>query len=230
MMNAQTIPYLLMDFDGPICSVFAGFPAGQVAENLRSHLRTAAPHRWMADVSDPHAVLRASIELGQDVAALAHRELAHLEVEAVKSATPTPFAAEVIRNAREAGNLVAVVSNNAEAAVREYLSTVNLLDEVKYISARSSEDPSLMKPNPHLVTRAISALSGNAERTALVGDQVSDVIAAHRAGVRAIGYANKEGKADEFRNASADLVITSMAELLLGDMASRSRDRRALLL
>jgi phosphoglycolate phosphatase-like HAD superfamily hydrolase len=48
----------------------------------------------------------------------------------------------------------------------------------------------------------------------LVGDQVSDVIAAHRAGVRAVGYANESGKVDDFKKASADLIITSMAELL----------------
>jgi phosphoglycolate phosphatase-like HAD superfamily hydrolase len=52
-------------------------------------------------------------------------------------------------------------------------------------------------------------------RLALVGDQVSDVIAAHRAGVRAVGYANKSGKIDSFKKVSADLIVASMAELFV---------------
>jgi phosphoglycolate phosphatase-like HAD superfamily hydrolase len=70
-----------------------------------------------------------------------------------------------------------------------------------------------MKPNPYLVMKAIGALNADCESSALVGDQVSDVIAAHRAGVQAVGYANKSGKVERFKEAAADLIITSMAEL-----------------
>jgi phosphoglycolate phosphatase len=168
----------------------------------------------MADSNDPHEILRASVEFGRDVAAYANRELSALELEAVKSATPTPYAEDVIRSARTAGKSVGVVSNNAKIAVIEYLSTACLIRDIGYVSARVSEDVSFMKPNPYLVKQAISALHGENKLTALVGDQVSDIIAAHRAGIRAIGYANKSGKRDSFVDASADLVITSMSELL----------------
>lgn len=214
-MNAHAIQCLLLDFDGPVCSVFAGFPASEVAQRLRTYLHSRTPLNWMAGSTDPHEILRASAEFGQDVAASAHRELAALERQAVKSATPTPYAEEVIRYSRAAGNSVAVVSNNAESAVVEYLSSMGLIGEIGYISARTSDDVTLMKPNPYLVTQAISALHSESELTVLVGDQVSDIIAAHRAGIQAIGYANKDGKYNRLANASADWVITSMAELLL---------------
>jgi phosphoglycolate phosphatase-like HAD superfamily hydrolase len=71
-----------------------------------------------------------------------------------------------------------------------------------------------MKPNPYLVTQAVSALNADRGSTALVGDQISDITAAHRAGVHAVGYANKNGKVDKFKQASADLIIMSMPELL----------------
>jgi phosphoglycolate phosphatase-like HAD superfamily hydrolase len=213
-MNARTLQCLLLDFDGPICSVFAGFPASEVAQRLHAYLQPRTPPNWMIDSNDPHEILRATAVFGKDVAASAHRELAALEQQAVKTATPTPYADDVIRSARAAGNSIAVVSNNAESAVREYLSSTGLAGDIGYISARNSDDVSLMKPNPYLVTQAISALRAETALTALVGDQVSDIIAAHRAGIRAIGYANKKGKRDMFADASADLVITSMAELL----------------
>jgi phosphoglycolate phosphatase-like HAD superfamily hydrolase len=214
MMNVRTLQCLLLDFDGPICSVFAGFPAGEVAQRLRAYLQPRTPPDWMIDNNDPHEILRASAVFGQDVAEAAHRELAALEQQAVKTAIPTPYADNVIRCARAAGNSVAVVSNNAERAVKEYLSSMGLMGDIDYVSARANDEVSLMKPNPYLVTQAISALRAESALTALVGDQVSDIIAAHRAGIPAIGYANKEGKRDMFADASADLVIVSMAELL----------------
>lgn len=107
-----------------------------------------------------------------------------------------------------------MVSNNAKEAVIEYLSAAHLIGNISYVSARASDDTSLMKPSPYLVMQAMAALGAELDSTALVGDQVSDIIAAHDAGVRAIGYANKTGKLARLANASADLLITSMAELL----------------
>jgi beta-phosphoglucomutase-like phosphatase (HAD superfamily) len=104
---------------------------------------------------------------------------------------------------------------HAQTAVAAYLTDSGLSASVDYVSARSVPDPVLMKPNPYLVRKAVSALNAKRESSALVGDQVSDVIAAHRAGVRAVGYANKSGKVDRFKEASADLIVTSMAELFV---------------
>jgi phosphoglycolate phosphatase len=214
MINIHTIRWLLLDFDGPVCRVFAGFPASQVAQQLRASLQDYTPHNWSADSADPHEVLRASARFGPDIAEYAHRELTAMEMQAVKSAEPTPYAVDVIQGARAAGAKVAIVSNNAESAVLAYLSAQDLMSDIDYVSARVSADPSLMKPNPHLVTQAVLNLSADPKLTALVGDQVSDVIAAHRAGVLVIGYANRTGKAEKLQAASADLVITSMAEIL----------------
>jgi phosphoglycolate phosphatase-like HAD superfamily hydrolase len=212
-MTVGLMKYLLLDFDGPVCSVFAGFPAPEVARSLKEFLRADAPSGWMADTDDPHEVLRASMELGPDVAARAHRELSALEVRAVQTAEPTPYAAEVIDRAKSSGSQVAIVSNNAQAAIASYLETTELISGIDYVSARSNADPSLMKPSPYLVTQATAALNADKALAALVGDQISDIMAARRAGVQAVGYANKSGKADSFKRASADLIITSMAEL-----------------
>ena len=51
------------------------------------------------------------------------------------------------------------------------------------------------------------------DSTVLVGEQVSDTVAASDVLIRAIGFANKAEKIEKFKAASADLVITSMKEL-----------------
>jgi phosphoglycolate phosphatase-like HAD superfamily hydrolase len=212
-MGVGHVRYLLLDFDGPVCSVFAGFSATDVARTLREYLRSESPEGWMTQTDDPHEILRSSAELGSAVAARADRELTHLELEAVKSAKATPYVAELISRAKASGTKIAIVSNNAQTAVVAYLTDNGLLGSIDNVSARSAADTALMKPNPHLVTKAVSALNAERESSALVGDQVSDVIAAHRAGVQAVGYANKSGKVERFKEASADLIITSLAQL-----------------
>jgi phosphoglycolate phosphatase-like HAD superfamily hydrolase len=167
----------------------------------------------MAGVDDPHKILRSSGELGQNIAARIHRELANLENDAVKSAKPTPYAADVIEHAKWVGAKVAVVSNNDQSAVTSYLVASGLSSVIDCVSARSSADPALMKPSPYLVNEALSALGAERASSALVGDQVSDIIAAHQANIPAIGYANRTGKVKSFADSGADAVIESMSEL-----------------
>jgi phosphoglycolate phosphatase len=210
------IRYLLLDFDGPVCHVFAGFPAPEVAAVLRERLHASgvAPKDWMADVDDPHEILRGSVVFGPDGAMQVHKELSLLEMDAVQSAVPTPHASEVIATANATGGKIAIVSNNAEIAVSAYLLRHGLTGQIESVAARVSPDPALMKPNPHLVNQAINTLRADRARSALVGDQVSDIIAAHRADIVGIGYANKKHKTARFKQANADRIVTSMAQLI----------------
>src|SRR5579875_3894813 len=194
----QRVRYLLLDFDGPVCRVFAGFPAPEVAARLRQALSAhcAVPRDWLAGERDPHEVLKASLAFGPEVAARAHDELMRLETRAVGSAVPTAYAREVITAVKERGDSVGIVSNNAASAVTAYLAAHGLTGQVDCIAARNGPDPTLMKPHPYLVTQAMTALRAEREHCALVGDSVSDVIAAHRADITGIGYANKERKAE----------------------------------
>ncbi len=192
---------LLIDFDGPICAVFAGYPASAVAAKLHAVIAarlgtvpakiaelTANPlHilRRVADLDDP--------ELTRAVAA-ACRDAA---VAAVATAAPTPGAADVLCAAREAGRRVAVVSNNNSAAVETYLQTRDLMGYVDGIAARfAGMDPRLLKPDPLLVNAALRTVGARPADAVLVGDSVSDIEAGQAAGTATIGYANKPGKRD----------------------------------
>jgi hypothetical protein len=61
--------HLLLDFDGPICSIFAGTPAPAIAEQLRRKLQAAGitlpPDAEAED--DPLEVFRATARLGGNV-------------------------------------------------------------------------------------------------------------------------------------------------------------------
>ncbi|GAB3157134.1 HAD family hydrolase [Micromonospora sonneratiae] len=207
--------YLLLDFDGPICSVFSGYPAPTIAGELRKLLvdqGVTLPEEIRAE-SDPLAVLRFTATLDRPlIARRVDDALRAAEVTAVRTATATPYAREVIVGAHQTGRKVAIVSNNSAESVTAYLTAHRLARYVHPVIGRAYADPAQMKPHPAPVLAAVAELHAAPETCVLVGDTPSDIDAAHAARVPAIGYANKPGK--QTRLAEADAIITSMEELV----------------
>ena len=81
--------------------------------------------------------------------------------------------------------------------------------------ARTSHDPALLKPSPHLITQAVESLDAKPEACTLVGDSVTDVQGARLASVHSIGYANEPGKQEWLSEACAGAIINSLADLAL---------------
>jgi phosphoglycolate phosphatase-like HAD superfamily hydrolase len=210
----DTAQAVLFDFDGPICSVFDGYPAQQIADELRelAHKFRGEPVPALDQVSSPHELLLATAgdpELAQHLeAALQDAELA-----AVRTALPTPGAAESIAACNASRRVVAIVSNNYGQAVVDYLARVGLSAHVAHIIGRNPADPTLMKPSPHLIETAIQVLGVEPSACVFIGDQTTDIGAGRAAGVPTIGYANKPGKVDALQKAGADVVLGTMLDL-----------------
>lgn len=200
---------VLLDFDGPICSVFSAFSPAAVAEELRARLKLVdAPA-----TSEPFEILSYVARSEPIEAVRAETELARLETRAVADATPTPAAAAVLRHFNESGRPVVVVSNNSAVSVRAYLDQHDLARYVTGVSSRTEPDPNLLKPHPHLLRRAAEILGLHIRDCAMVGDSSTDIDAAHAAGAPLIAYANKPGKRERFERLGPDAIIDDMAEL-----------------
>lgn len=205
---------LLLDFDGPICAIFAGRPTRSVVTDLLDTLAShgITPPEPVQNARDPFDVLRYAATISPDLAANIEARLQANEIIATRSARPTQHAAYLIDTWRQSGRALAIVSNNSAAAVESYLSDHDI--SVDQIAARTSADPQLLKPSPHLIAVAVHSLGTSVAACALVGDSKTDITAARVAGVASIGYANKPGKRDTLANAGADVVINDMAALV----------------
>lgn len=206
---------ILLDFDGPVCSIFAQHPASAVAHQLRKLLvdQAVTLPTEILNEPDPLAVLRFTATIGRPVVVrLVDEAMIREEVTAARTAEPTPYGREVIVAAQQTGRRVAVVSNNSAASVHTYLNARRLTSYVHPVIGRPEAAPERMKPDPFPVLAALRELGAEPHECVLVGDSVSDIEAAHAAGVAAIGYANKPGKRERF--AAADAVIDSMADLV----------------
>jgi phosphoglycolate phosphatase len=206
--------YLLLDFDGPICSIYAGLSDATVAAQLRKLIPGELPEE-IASTPDPIEVFTYSATVSDEMAARVEAEMADLEVAAVPTADPTPYVHEVIASARESGRIVGVVSNNSPRAVNAYLDRHDLSGGIRLVVARTSHDPALLKPSPHLIDEAVRGLDADLDATTLVGDSFTDIEAAHSAGVASIGYANKPGKHERMTELRPGAIITSMVDLAL---------------
>ncbi len=205
--------HLLLDFDGPVCSIFAGTPASQVADQLRHSLKAAgfALPREAEGEPDPLEVFRIVATTGLE-AATAQQLLTTFETRAVARARPTPGAADLIITAYRTGRTVTIVSNNSSAAITKYLADHRLSDYVRAVLGRD-DDPDRMKPSPYRVREAVGSLDADPHQCIFVGDSDTDVLAGKLAGVPVIGYANKPGKADTLIRAQADAMTADLAEI-----------------
>ncbi|MFY1588417.1 HAD family hydrolase [Micromonospora sp. WMMD734] len=207
---------VLLDFDGPVCSIFAGYPAPQVAAELVEVLRRRGVDvpPDLAGEPDPLEVLRRTGAAGNYGTTCAVEDaLCAAERRAVETAEPTPYGREVIVAAQQAGMPVAAVSNNSAGAVSAYLAAHRLAGYVSPVVGRAYADPDRMKPNPEPILQAVRALGQLPARCVLVGDSLSDIEGARAAGVAVIGYASRPSKVDAFRLAGAGAVVTSMGEI-----------------
>jgi len=203
---------LLLDFDGPICSLFAGYPASVIADELRA---IAASRGFTVTADGPLSLFR-EVELLGDVQLSSQiaDALRHAEMKAVTGATPTPGADAVLLAARESRRRVAIVSNNSRHAVDAYLAEHRLNEHVDLVVGRRDQMPAqLLKPNPHLVKIALTRAHVKADAAVFVGDSVTDVEAGKAVSVATVGYANKPGKRARLTSAGAHAIIDTMIEL-----------------
>jgi HAD superfamily hydrolase (TIGR01509 family) len=147
-----------------------------------------------------------------DDAAAAHRILTALEIEAVKSARPTPAADDLISTIRSSGRTLTVVSNNSADAIARYCLDHDLGYRITHIVGRDP-DTTLMKPDPHLINVALAALRATPAEAVFIGDSPSDITAGHLARVPVIGYANKPGKGARLAESAADAVTGGLLHI-----------------
>ncbi len=208
---------LLLDFDGPVCDLYAGYPAATAAGHIRQAITASGIQipEHIAGTSDPLEIFTWTATISPQLAAQAEAEMTRQELAAITTARPTPYVHDLVTSARESGRTVAIVSNNSEQAVRAYLTRHGLDDRIDTIAARTSPDPALLKPSPHLIRAAVAQIAAAPGQCILIGDQPSDIHAANQAGTPAIGYASRPGRHTELTDAGAAAIVTSLADLVL---------------
>ncbi|MER6122800.1 HAD family hydrolase [Streptomyces sp. NPDC001795] len=212
--------FVLFDFDGPICRLFAGHFAEGVARDLVEWLERQGLQGLLTeeerDHPDPQAVLLAVHKRhpGSDLVAELEERLTQQELRAVASAQPTGHADPLVRTWRALGARLAITTNNSARAAAAYLAGRGLAEcFAPHIYGRTPE-LHRMKPDPYHLNRALRAMGAAPDAAVMIGDAPSDLAAAAQAGVPFLGYARNERKDKLLRDAGAETIVTSLEPVL----------------
>ncbi|MGW1544566.1 HAD family hydrolase [Streptomyces sp. NPDC002309] len=211
---------VLWDFDGPICRLFAGHSAENVARGLVEWLEGRGLRGLLTERErlslDPHAVLRAvdRRQRGSDLVVELEARLTGEERKAAPLAMPTGYADPLIRTWAASGSRLAVTTNNSPDVVREYLAGRGLLGCFAPHVYGRTQDLHHLKPHPNCLDRALRALGEAPSAALMIGDTPSDLEAARKAGVPFLGYARNGVKEKLLRDAGATEVVGSLETVL----------------
>lgn len=208
--------HLLLDFDGPMCDFYPGQTGRPVADQLRQYLRDQQVPLpgGIAHTDSPIEIFTYAATISPALAASIEAELTALEITASASAAPNGCVPDLLVACRESARTVTVVSNASANAIHAYLAQHALSSLVTHVAGRASPDPGLLKPSPHLIEQALSALNADPSICTMAGDSPSDVQSASQARVASIGYASNPSKYEQLSTAGADVIITSLADLV----------------
>ncbi|MET7478591.1 HAD family hydrolase [Streptomyces sp. NPDC005648] len=212
--------FVLFDFDGPICRLFAGHTAEKVAGELVAWLERQGLRGLLTEEErvhpDPMVVLYAVNRRHphSDLVAELEERFTQQELKAVTSAMPTAYADPLIRTWSAVGSRLAVATNNSPRTVSDYLGVRGLAGcFAPHIYGRTPE-LDLLKPHPHCLNRALNAMGAAPSAALMIGDAPTDLAAAEEAGVPFLGYARNEYKATQLRQAGARHVVPSLLPVL----------------
>ncbi|MDQ1027397.1 HAD superfamily hydrolase (TIGR01549 family) [Streptomyces umbrinus] len=212
--------FVLFDFDGPVCRLFAGHSAEDVAKDLVEWLERQGLRGLLTEEErvhpDPMAVLYAVNRRHphSDLVVELEERLTQQELKAVPSAWPTEFADPLIRTWSAVGARLAVATNNSPRTAATYLESRGLAGCFAPNIYGRTQDLHHLKPDPHCLNRAMNALGAAPHSTLMIGDAPSDYEAAERADVPFLGYARNAEKEEELRSAGAKTVVTSLESVL----------------
>ncbi|MET9785967.1 HAD family hydrolase [Streptomyces canus] len=211
--------YVLWDMDGPICRLFAGYPAHEIAGELVDKIDQLGMGGLLTEEersgNDPQAALRLVHERrrGSDLVLELEEWLTRRELKAVGTAMPTPYADPLIRTWSSYGVRFAITTNNAAVAAAAYVESRQLTDCFPYVYGRTA-NLDLMKPNPYCLDQALKAMGAVPSATLMIGDTPTDLEAARQAGVSFLGYARNEDKERLLKEAGAEVIVGSMQQVL----------------
>jgi HAD superfamily hydrolase (TIGR01509 family) len=133
-----------------------------------------------------------------------------LYMELIDEVEPLRNARRLIEVLKERGHAVVLVSSAKSHEVDHYL---DLLDARELVDGwTTAADVARTKPHPDLVAAGLEKAGGGPG--VMVGDSTWDCEAARRCGIRTIGLLTGGFSAPELREAGAEIVFESIADLI----------------
>jgi phosphoglycolate phosphatase len=124
-------------------------------------------------------------------------------MEAAEKGRLFPGTEATLKNLREKGIKIGIITRNCKDAVRKVFPNIDGFCDV-FVSRDSVKK---VKPHPDHLTYVMKSLKTSGEKTLMVGDHPIDIQAGKRIGIETIGVLTGRTKKEEFENAGADYIL-----------------------
>jgi len=139
----------------------------------------------------------------------AHQILYEIELKAAGDGRLLHGVEAILKNLREKGIKVGVITRNCEEAVRKVFPGIDDYCDV-FISRNSIKK---VKPHPDHLNTLMKALNVSGRESVIVGDHPIDIQAGKSAGMKTVGVLTGRTKREEFERAGADYILLDATEI-----------------
>ncbi len=124
---------------------------------------------------------------------------------------PYPFVIDVLKNLKEKGKYLGVVTNKYEDLSVQILKELDLLDFFDVVVGGDTTPEK--KPHPLPIIHALERIPVNSEKAIIVGDSEADILAGKQAGIKTCLVTYGFGKTEIAKNFNPDFIIESFKEV-----------------
>ncbi|MFI1352655.1 SAV_2336 N-terminal domain-related protein [Streptomyces sp. NPDC020898] len=216
---------VILGFNGPLTRLHG---TREAAAAVRELAQLLVERRDPDDVQPPHPLegyanpldlLRAFAD--HELAGELRERLDDIEIRAVLTAEPRPYADLLVRTLQAKGVGIAVVTDHATRAAESYLRDRALMPCLRGGVHGRGTDLTRLLPHPYSLTAALEQLGTTASRSLFLGYSATERRAAHSLGLPFIAFARDEQA--QQRHSTPDgtpLLVSGLLPLLV---AARSR-------
>lgn len=208
------IKAIIFDLDGTLVNTLediAGMMNGLLAE---AGLPTYPVHEYRYLVGRGfHVLVQKAMpkDCALDPAAFETEAFARYKAMGSGNSKPYPAVTETLTALGAARIPLAVLSNKPDAMTKDVVRS--LFPGIAFARVQGGTLDKPLKPDPTTALELAAAMGAAPDQCAFVGDSDVDMQTAKAAGMYAVGVLWGFREADELRNAGADALIGSMAEL-----------------
>jgi phosphoglycolate phosphatase len=209
----QEIDTVLFDFDGTLVEIDIDFT--QMRQGIFSlgleYGVSGEPGLYVLESLEDifERLLQLDVNQARDFKRRAKRLIASIEVEAAARSRTMPGAERTLRELKDRGIEIGIVTRNCRSGV---MKSAEMVDFV-YDLILTRDDVEKVKPDPQHLLDALNILTSKPGKSIMVGDHPMDILAGKRAGMKTAAVLTSKSIRD-FEEVAPDLILTGVAGLL----------------
>lgn len=183
--------YILLDWDGNIAHTLNLWPDA-LNEVLQKRGYSLTRQQLIESTWGFVAYVTKNTDISVEEATKAMAEANEIVVSRSPSVELFPDAPEVLKELKESGKHLALITTSERRMVMPALEKYNIVDLFETIITDDDVEKAERKPHPRPLLMALERMGGTPDKAIMVGDRDKDIVAGHNAGTDSVLFCSVE--------------------------------------